>query len=218
MRAPILKKKAFTLIEIVIALALGALILVASSSLLMSITQLWIKEGRLDNFQGHVHGVKTFLQTHLNGSYYRINDKLPTVQWSSPPQIHSGINETFLSFYIYTPNPLFPVESLSPVICYLNVDKKNGLSIIWHSFESISLGKEVEVYQTGLSPWAKDLKLHYYDTSMNTWEVLDSPKEDKVGKLELPDLLELKFSKEGEEDQSSFILLYRDHKPTEVIL
>lgn len=207
-------KRGFTLIEVVVALALGALILVAASSLLMSITQLWIKQDKLFNFQGHIHGVKTFLQKHIKESYHKFNEKVPTVQWSSPPRISLSIDETFLSFPVRLPNPLFPMDNLLPVVCYLKIDKEKGLSIIWHSFEEPKQGKEQEVYETEISPWAKRFKLHYYDESKNDWDVLDKPRESKevkggkAGKFELPDFLEIQFEKEGEEDQSSFIPLY----------
>jgi len=213
-----LKQKGFTLIEMVIAIALGAVILVAASSLLLSITQLWIKEEHLDDFQGHVHGVKTFLQTHFNEASYRINQDLPTVEWSSPPLgSQLGTNESYLSFYVYTPSPLFRTESLVPIVCYLSFDKQNGLSIIWHSLE-----KSGGIYETPLSPWVKGIKLHYYDLDSNHWNIVDKPRKGKNrdNKLEfqLPDLLELQFAKEGEANQSSFIRLHRNHKPGEAIL
>lgn len=220
----------FTLIEVVIALALGALILLATSSLLMSIMQLWIKEEKLYNFQGHMHGVKTFLQKHLKEANYKVNEKLPAVQWAKPPRVTLSINETLLSFYVRTPNPLLPTEASLPVVCYLKIDKDKGLSIIWHSFEKPKVGKEQEVYEVEISPWAKYFKLHYYNDDDGTWEIVDKPKEAKEkkngkngqkeqgGKFELPDFLEIQFEKEGEENQSSFIPLYRNVEATEALL
>lgn len=212
------KQKGFTLIEMVIAIALGAVILVAASSLLLSITQLWIKEEHLDDFQGHVHGVRTFLQTHFNEAYYRIDEKLPSVEWSSPPGVQLGIDEKYLQFYVYAPSPLFPIETLVPIVTYLAFDKNRGLSIIWHSLEKTSVASAPQIYETPLSQWVKGIKLHYYDLNSNHWEILDKPRKDKEGKLELPDLLELKFVKEGEADQSSFIRLHRNLKPGEAVL
>lgn len=218
MSARSVKQKGFTLIEMVIAIALGAVILVAASSLLLSITQLWIKEEHLDDFQGHVHGVKTFLQTHINESYYRINEKLPAVEWSSPPGIQLGGDEKYLAFYVYTPSPLFRTESLVPLASYLTFDKRKGLSIIWHPFEKTSDEGSVKTYETPLSDWVKGMKLHYYDFNNDHWDIVNKPREDKEGKFELPDLLELQFAKENEEDQSIFIRLHRDLKPGEVVL
>lgn len=226
-------RNGFTLIEVVIAIALGALILVASSSLLISITQLWIKSEKLDSFQGHVHGVNTFLKKHFKESYFKINEKLPSLQWSKPPRVSLGVNETLLSFYVRIPNPLFPINSPFPVVCYLKIDKDKGLSIIWHSFEKPELGKEQEVFETEISPWAKRFKLHYYDAEKNTWEVVDKPKEAKVskekeskeskeskeaGKFALPDFLEIQFEKEGEEELSTFIPLFPGYKSKEVLI
>lgn len=212
------KLKGFTLVEMVIAIALGAVILVAASSLLLSITQLWIKEEHLDDFQGHVHGVRSFLQTHFNEASYRINEDLTTVEWSSPPLgSQLGTDANYLSFYVYAPSPLFFRESLIPTVCYLAFDKNKGLSIIWHSLE-----KSGGIYETLLSPWVKAIKLHYYDFDSNRWDILDKPRKGKNrdNKLEfqLPDLLELQFVKEGEANQSSFIRLHRNHKPGEAIL
>lgn len=220
-------RKGFTLIEVVVAIALGALILLATSSLLMSIMQLWIKQDKLYNFQGHVHGVKTFLKKHFKEANYKVNDKLPAVQWSKPPRVTLSINETLLSFYVRGPHPLFPIDNSLPVICYLKIDKDKGLSIIYHSFEKPNSGKEQAVYEVEISPWAKRLKLHYYNDSKGTWEVLDEPKEAKGdqkenkeqgGKFALPDFIEIQFEKEDEENQSSFIPLYPKVENTEALL
>lgn len=219
MRIQAANRRGFTLIEMVIAIALGAVIMVAASSLLLSITQLWLKEEHLDDFQGHVHGVRTFLQTHFNESYYKINETLPTVEWSSPPGVQSGgIDESYLSFFVYTPSPLFRTQSLVPLVCYLAFDKNKGLSIIWHSFEKTSESSAPAIFETPLSPWVKGMKLHYYNFDNNHWEILDKPRKGKEEKLELPDLVELQFAKEKEEDQSIFIRLHPDHKAGEVIL
>lgn len=211
------KRQGFTLIEMVIAIALGAVILVAASSLLLSITQIWIKSEHLDDFQGHVHGVKTFLQTHINESYFRINEKLPTVEWSSPPGIQSAGEEAYLSFYVYTPSPLFRTDSLVPIVCYLSFDKKNGLSIIWHSLEKASETSTSGIYETPLSQWVIGIKLHYYNFNNNHWDVVDRPRKGKDGKFELPDLIELQFAKEKEENQSSFIRLRNKDQKTEEV-
>ncbi len=221
------KRSGFTLIEVVIAIALGGLILIASSSLLISITQLWVKSEKLDSFQGHVHGVNTFLKKHFKESYFKINEKLPSLGWAKPPRITLGVNETLLSFYVRIPNPLFPINSPFPIVCYLRIDKDKGLSIIWHSFEKPEMGKEQEVFETEISPWAKRFKLHYYDPEKNAWEVLDKPRESKKatvskeskaeGKLALPDFLEIQFEKEGEEELSTFIPLFPGYKGKEVL-
>lgn len=210
-------RKGFTLLEMIVAIALGGVILVAASSLLLSITQLWIKEESLDDFQGHVHGVESFLQTHFKEATYRINEKLPPVEWSEPPEVKAGIDEKYLSFYVYSPNPLFDMESFVPVVCYLTLDKQKGLSIIWHSFEEPSGQVKQAVFETLLSPWVKAMKYHYYTYDSNRWEVLDKPKKEG-DKLELPDFLELQFVKDKEEDQSAYIRIYSDRKPGEVIL
>lgn len=215
------KCQGFTLIEVVIAIALGALILIAASSLLISITQLWIKSEQFDSFQGHVHGVNTFFKKHFKESYFKINEKLPSLEWAKPPRVSLSVDETLLSFYVRTPNPLFPINSSFPVVCYLKIDKDKGLSVIWHSFEKPELGKDQTVFETEISPWAKHFKLHYYKKENNTWEVLDKPKESKEGKadkLALPDFLEIQFEKEGEEGLSTFIPLFPNYKGKEVLL
>lgn len=226
------KRQGFTLIEVVIAIALGGLIVIAASSLLISITQLWIKSEKMDSFQGHIHGVNTFLRKHFKESYFKVNEKLPSLGWSKPPKVSLSIDETLLSFYVNTPNPLFPINNGFPVVCYLKIDKDKGLTIIWHSFEKPGQGKEQAIFQTVLSPWAKAFKLHYYNKEKNTWDILDrpreskeskktqktqGPKEEKGSKLALPDFLEIQFEREDEEPVSTFIPLFPNYKGKEVL-
>lgn len=209
------KKRGFTLIEVVIAIALGGLIVLATSSLFISITQLWVKSEELDSFQGHIHGVNTFLKKHFKESYFKLNDKLPSLEWAKPPRVSLSGDETLLSFFVRTPNPLFPINSPYPVVAYLKIDKDKGLSIIWHSFEKPEGTKEQAIFQTEISPWAKAFKLHYYNKDKNSWEILDKPKkatEGKANKQDLPDFLEIQFEKEGEGDFSTFIPLFPDYK------
>ena len=202
-------KKAFTLIEVVLALALGGLILVASSSLLMSITQLWIKEEKLDDFQDHVYGVGDFLRKHLKSAQYSPDSSLPKTQWGTPPRVSLGIDEHYLMFYVNTPHPIFDTDNLSPVLAYLKLDKYDGLVLVWHSYEKESEKDrgELPVYRRVLSPLAKDWKFHYYDRKRERWEVTTTPKEDDQRNLELPDFLEVTFETEDEEPQQSYIFL-----------
>lgn len=204
-------KKGFTLIEVILALALGGLILLAASSLLMSLTQLWMKEKGLDNFEDHVYGVTEFLKEHLREAQYSPDKGLPKTQWGKPP-VGSG-DEQYLMFYIRTPHPLFDTEELNPIIAYLVWTKDEGLSLIWYSYKPDVPLDKVEAYRRILSPYVKGIKLHYYDKERGRWEAVTKPKENKERKLELPDFLELDFEKEGEEAQLSYIWLPKPSAP-----
>lgn len=210
-------KKAFTLLEMVITLGLGALVLVAASFLLLSITQLWIKEENLDDFQGHIHGVKTFLEKHIKESYYRINDQLPQTRWAPPEGVKLDTHDAYLSFLINTPNPLLDMDTTIPMVCYLLQDNKRGLSLIWHPIEKPNATSEVTVHETILSPWVQEIKCYYYNKNKSDWDILDTARKEK-DKFILPDYLQLKFSKTGEDDQFAYIPLYPNHKPEEVLL
>lgn len=191
--------------------------MIAASSLLLSITQLWIKEEDLDDFQGHVHGVEVFLNRHFKEASYKINEKLPSVKWDEPPEVKAGIDEKYLSFYVYSPSPLFNMETFVPVVCYLAWDKEKGLSIIWHSFEDPGGGVKPTVFETVLSPWVKRMRYAYYDFESNEWEVLEKPRKGSGEKLDLPDYIELQFVKDKEE-QLGYVRLYGEVKAGEVIL
>lgn len=201
-----MKKQGFTLIEVVIALALGAMILVASSQLLMSFTQLWLNEEKLDDFQDHVHGVSDFVERHLREGMYAVDESLPKVQWGSPPRGSLGIDESYLVFYVNTPHPLFETDKRGPVICYMTVKKDTGLVLVWHELVKEKELDREELRQVVLSPWVTQMKLHYYDDKRSRWDVDRQPRGGAGDqKMELPAFLEFVFEKEDEETQAVYV-------------
>ena len=60
------KKNAFSLVEVLLALAIGGLILMAATSLLVTISQAWAnRPATRDAFDAHVNGVANFLTAVL---------------------------------------------------------------------------------------------------------------------------------------------------------
>ncbi|MDG1173885.1 MAG: prepilin-type N-terminal cleavage/methylation domain-containing protein, partial [Opitutales bacterium] len=59
-------RKGFSLVEVLLALAIGGLVLMAASSLLVTISQAWAnRPATRDAFDAHVNGVAHFLTAML---------------------------------------------------------------------------------------------------------------------------------------------------------
>ena len=60
------KKHGFSLVEVLLALAVGGLVLMAASSLLVTISQAWAnRPATRDAFDAHVNGIAHFLTAVL---------------------------------------------------------------------------------------------------------------------------------------------------------
>ena len=61
-----LKKAGFTLMEVLLALSIGGLVLIAATALLVTISQAWAnRPATRDAFDAHVNGVAQFLTAIL---------------------------------------------------------------------------------------------------------------------------------------------------------
>ena len=61
------RSRGFTLIEVLLALALASLLLISATSLLVNLSKAWVKRpATRDAFDSHVNGVARFLGATLN--------------------------------------------------------------------------------------------------------------------------------------------------------
>lgn len=202
------------MIEVALSIALAAIILVASSALLISIINLWKGDDKLAGFEDHVFGVSEFLKKHIREGYYVVDDDLPKPQWQWIPGSSSATEDPKIAFLVNTPHPAFEGYPHGGLIqCYLSFDEKKGLSIVYHSYLKTEKSVTVRepIYTLELSRWAKKAVFHQYLNQK--WTVTEEPNVDPNSKKkDLPTILEIQFLKKGEENQIAFIPLYPESK------
>ena len=168
-------KKGFSLIEVLVALAIGGLLLVSSTDLLVSISKQWIDgPSSKDAFDAHVNGVARFLTAAmeeatvptLNSSGNQAVDLRRPVGFSDSedPLIHFLLGTLLLSSF----GPKGPAQR---VHAYLYFEEGEGLSIAWFSelqeLEKNEEGEmapedEDELFKTLVSPFCEAIHYCYY--------------------------------------------------------
>ena len=213
-------KRAFSLVEVLLALAIGGLILTAATSLLVTISQAWAnRPATRDAFDAHVNGVASFLTAMLEEATLAegLNSQKKAIALDRAP----GFSETedpLVRFYLREAPPLFfwpePGSVASRVHVFLQVDQRDGLRLLWYSdlqeLEKNEKGArepedDDELFCTVVSPFCTEVFYCYYgdiddtEDDLKNWEIVDELEEDiNSGKFRLPAFAKLVFKWEEE--------------------
>lgn len=186
----------FTLLEILLSLALVAMMLVALNTFVFSMGELWGKNTDIRLFEQHVRAVTRALERELRAATLppsaRANASPVAPQEIRPS---GGASDTLLTFELPSGTRLisWPGPALPEVVCSLQAREKDGLILLWHSrleprFDSDPPREAI------LTPFVTALAYDYYDTAINRWTTETALKKDNTGQLTPPQRLRLKFA------------------------
>ncbi len=185
----------FTLLEILLALALVALVLVAMNTFIFSMSELWGRNSDVRTFDQHVRNVTRYLEKELRTAALPPfgNPKSPSI---APKEVrnHSGVTEPLLTFELPEGSRLitWPERPLPDVVCSLAVRGREGLVLLWHS----RLEKRFEQdppRETVITPLVSNLSYDYYDTDFKRWKTETTLQKEGNGEIKAPQRLRLKF-------------------------
>lgn len=203
-----MKRRGFTLLEIMVALAITGMLMVALNTFIFSMGELWGRNSDLRLFDQHVRAVTRFLERELQTAALPpagSADQAPiTVQ---EIRTQSGATETLLTFELFEGSRIFvwPGQPLPEVVTSLSVREGAGLLFLWHS----RLEKEFDNQpprETLVSPLVTAMSYDYYDASFKNWKNEPQPRRSSSGEYEAPQRLRLKFTYR-ERSQEIFIML-----------
>ncbi len=201
------------MIELLVAMAIGGMLLVAAVSLLVTVSQAWAnRPATRDAFDAHVNGVANFLHATLEEA------SLPTAKGKSDaivdlqrPVGFSDSDEPLIHFYLREAPPLFvwPKGVATRVHCFLQIDKGEGLSFLWFSelqeLEKNEKGKlepedESDLMKTPISKFCNEAFYCYYgdeddkEGDSKEWDIKDELEENiQTGKYRIPAFVKLVF-------------------------
>lgn len=197
-RAP--SPAAFTLIEILLALALVSLVLVALNLFVFSMGELWGRNSERRLFDQHVRAVSRFLEHELRGATLPPAAVATTAASATPitleeirPQNASA--EKLLTFDLPAGSRLFtwPDRPLPEVVCSLQVRPNEGLVFLWHS----RLEKNFDTdppRESVVTPLVTALAYDYYDATTSRWTTEATMKTDSQGQQMTPQRLRFTFT------------------------
>lgn len=195
-RRRVKKRAAFTLIEILLALALVSLVLVALNLFVFSMGELWGRNADRRLFDQHVRAVSRFLEHELRGAV------LPPAASASATPItleeirpQNASSEKLLTFDLPAGSRLFqwPDRPLPEVVCSLQVRPNEGLILLWHS----RLEKNFDTdppRETVVTPLITVVAYDYYDTTTSRWSTETTLKLDSQGQPTAPQRLRFTFT------------------------
>ena len=222
-------RKGFTLVEVLLALSIGSLVLVAATSLLITIAQAWAnRPASRDAFLSHVNGVSNFLSIILEEASFSIASKAgdPLVDLKRPTGF-SSTDDPLVHFFLKEAPPLFysPHGPAVRIHTFIYPDQDEGLSLFWFSELNeiekskegeIELTEEDDLQRTEISPFFKEMYYCYYGTEddgkddIKEWEISDQLLEsDRSEKFRLPTQIKLVF-RWDEEDLEKTITIAID--------
>jgi prepilin-type N-terminal cleavage/methylation domain-containing protein len=190
------KRSAFTLLEILLALALIGMMLVALNSFVFSMGELWGRNADVRLFDQHVRAVTRFLENELRAATLPPAARagsLPVAPQEIRPS--SGATDNLLTFELPAGSRLiqWPDRPLPEVVCSLQAREREGLILLWHS----RLEKNFETEpprEVVVTPFVSALAYDYYDADFKRWSTETALKKDNTGAALTPQRLRLKFT------------------------
>lgn len=189
-------RRGFTLLEILLAVALVGLVLVGMNTFVFSMGELWGRNTDVRLFERHVRAVTRFLESELRTAALPPNassNTTPIAMQEVRPQ--NGSMENLLTFELPGGSRLlnWPERPLPEVVCSFQVRMNEGLVMLWHSrlekdFES-DPPREVLV-----TPMVTGLSYDYYDPETKRWTTEAQVKMDQQNEPMTPQRLRLTFT------------------------
>ncbi len=191
-----MKRRGFTLLETLVALALTGLLMVALNTFVFSMGELWGRNTDVRLFDQHVRAVTRFLESELRTAALPPAgdaEQAPFTAQEIRPQ--SGMTETLLTFELYEGSRLFvwPGQPLPEVVCSLAVRDRVGLLYLWHSRLEKNFAEQ-SPRETIVSPLVSAMSYDYYDADFKNWKNETQLRRNSDGEYEAPQRLRLKFT------------------------
>lgn len=223
--------KGFTLIEVVMAVALGGMILTAAAGFVFFVAQLNIAAEEEPLFEEHVDSTTRFVEyilscalpaedaTESSGSNNSDSDsetgesgtnngQSSSISWQTIPG-ESGLDTEALSFTLAGDLPILVDEDqayLPEVECWLVFKEGEGLLLRWRTEEMRS--EDVDDLLTSvISPYVTALTYWYYDQEDDSWEESDEVETADEGGNRMPEFIALAYEyPDGQEAKRQILL------------
>jgi prepilin-type N-terminal cleavage/methylation domain-containing protein len=190
-------RRAFTILEVLVAIALVGLVLVALNTFIFSMGELWGKGSDSRLFDQHVRAVTRFLERELRTAGFPPNVIRGTAAFAArETRAASGLSAPLLTFELAEGSRLlvWPDTPLPEVVCALAVRDGAGLLLLWQSRLETRF-EEDPPRETVISPLVTGIRYEYYEADFKSWRSESLPRRVRSGEgYEAPQRLRLTFS------------------------
>ncbi len=206
---PSRKSAAFTLIEVLLALALLAALLMAISQFVFNITEVWTKNQDQFVFVQHTRAVTRHLDELLQTAVASARGSSPAAGAPAGAEMKTpeGSTADLLSFDLPVGDRLFvwPSTPLPEVQCALAWREQDGLVLYWKSRLETDFA-DVNPRMAVLSPFVTSLTYDYFDPTTDTWSTEATLQKDSSGNFEAPRRIRIKFKRKNQELEETIII------------
>ena len=203
------RRAGFTLIEVLLALALLAALLTAINQFVFSITEAWTKNQDQFIFVQHTRAVTRHLDELFQTAAHNSRGSNPAAGAPAVAEMRlpEGGTADLLAFDLPMGDRLFvwPSTPLPEVQCALAWRREDGLVLYWKSrleADFVDANPRMAV----LSPFVTALTYDYYDEATSTWSIEETLQKDASGNFETPRRLRLKFHRKDRDYEETITL------------
>lgn len=187
---------AFTLLEILVAVALLGALLLALNVFIFSMGEIWGRNSEQRLFEQHVRAVTRHVEKLLRTAALSPGALAGAARPLTVQEIRvlSGATEPGLSFELPESDRMmtWADQPLPDVVCALGAHPGQGLVLYWHSrLEKHFTDQPPRA--TVLSIFGAGLSYEYYQPDFKAWQSQPTLQKDRDGKWRLPDRLTLRF-------------------------
>lgn len=190
------ERRAFSLIEILLAVALLGGLLLALNMFIFSMGEIWGagREQRL--FNEHARAVTRHVEKMLRAAALTPATLAGTSAIITVEEIRveSG-TEPLLTFVLPEGDRVlpWPGNPLPDVVCSLAAVRNQGLVLHWHSRHELDFAEQAP-RSTVLSPLVAGLTYDYYQADFKSWQSQPQLQRDRQGLWQAPARLRLRFA------------------------
>jgi prepilin-type N-terminal cleavage/methylation domain-containing protein len=191
-----MSRRAFTLIEVVMAMALAGLVLVGLNTFIFSMSELWGKNSDVRLFDQHVRAVTRFLQREMVRATLPPSASMNATPVGVQPVTPAGLGQDNLITYMQLSGSRilsWPETPLPEVFCSLQVRRDKGLVMLWHSDLENHFNDDPP-RETLVSPFVTALAYDYFDTDFNKWTTETVIRTDSSNNPVAPQRIRLTFA------------------------
>ncbi len=186
------RRRAFTLLEVLLALALLGSLLVALNIFVFSMAEVWGKGRDERLFAQHARAVATHVEDMLRSA--ALGPEGGGLEMKEV-KLETGGEAPQLAFTLAEGSRLlpWPESPLPDVEMSIGVDERAGLRLHWQSV--LEMNRETEAPRSVVvSPFVASIAWDYYDENFRRWETLETPKREPDGTYVMPRRMRLRFA------------------------
>ena len=203
-------RRAFTLVEMLLALSLFALLMTALNFVVFSMAEAWGRGREERLFAQHARAVTRHLDGMLHAALRQAVASGQGEGALSPVAVKlpGGGEANLVTFILPAGDRLLPWPAgaaLPDVACSLAAEKGKGLVLYWRSRIELDYGEEPP-RELVVSPYVTSCTYDYLDTSLGSWTNEPEIKKDTSGQPLAPNRLRLKFTR-GKQDIETVIVM-----------